>query len=193
MSVDPSDAKVVARKVAAKKRVSLSVSSPDADKHLALYADDLIRHYGVGNYAGYMPINSELSPIALMMALGGKGASLSLPCTPPPGQALAFYRWQAGAPLRDGRYGTQEPDQAAPMVRPNVILVPLLAFDDHCWRLGYGGGYYDRTLGQLRHDGAPLIAVGIAYAGQKLDKVPVGAYDVPLDAVLCPTGLIHAP
>jgi 5-formyltetrahydrofolate cyclo-ligase len=68
----------------------------------------------------------------------------------------------------------------------------LLAFDGECWRLGYGGGYYDRTLDCLRRDGDAVAAVGIAFEGQRLDKIPTGPYDMRLDAVLCPDGLIVA-
>ena len=117
------------------------------------------------------------------------GCATALPITPSDGQPLRFHRWAVGDRLTDGPYGTKQPPADQPLCRPDVILAPMLAFDSAGWRLGYGGGFYDRTLAVLRGAGHHLSVIGIAYDGQKLDEIPVGPYDMPLDAVLCPTGL----
>jgi len=85
--------------------------------------------------------------------------------------------------METGPFGIQEPTAAAPVLRPDLLLVPLLAFDRSGHRLGYGGGFYDRTLRALRADGA-VLAVGIAYAGQEVDAVPVAEYDQPLNWIV---------
>ena len=112
-----------------------------------------------------------------------------MPETPEPGRPLVFRRWAPGDALVDGPYGTQQPSPTADILTPGVVLAPMLAFDAGCRRLGYGGGFYDRTLGGLRAAGSAVTAIGIAFDGQLVDKVPVGPYDIALDAVLTPSGL----
>ena len=87
-----------------------------------------------------------------------------------------------------GVFGTEAPPETAPVLRPDVLLVPLLAVDDAGWRLGYGGGFYDRTLAGLRTDGRPCIAIGIAFAAQQVASVPHGPDDQPLDALVTEAG-----
>ena len=164
-------------------------SKTDAAPLLATHAERLIDRFGKGIYAAYFPIRSELSPLDLLARLADLGCATALPVTPAEGQPLRFHRWASGDRLDDGPYGTKQPSADQPLCRPDVILAPMLAFDSVGWRLGYGGGFYDRTLAVLRGAGHHLSLIGIAYGGQKLDKIPVGPYDMPLDAVLCPTGL----
>ena len=186
----PATEKQVARKKAVSLRQKLAQNNADSAFHLAAYADDLIARYGAGSYAGYRAIHSELSPALLLQALADRGVPIALPVTPKAGQPLQFLGWRPGDRLGEGRFGTKQPVAGAPPVRPHVVLVPLLAFDLAGWRLGYGGGYYDRSIAALRVDGMPVVAIGVGYDGQRVDKVPVGPYDMPLDAVLTPTGLI---
>ena len=94
-------------------------------------------------------------------------------------------------PTGDGPYGTKQPPAGSDNCLPDVILAPMLAFDAYGWRLGYGGGFYDRTIANLRGLGKQVTVIGIAYDGQILDKVPTGPFDMPLDAVLSPTGLFE--
>jgi 5-formyltetrahydrofolate cyclo-ligase len=103
---------------------------------------------------------------------------------------LQFRRWSPGDPLRTVQWGIREPAEAAPVVEPDVLLVPLLAFDRGGHRLGYGGGYYDRTLRALRSR-RPVTAVGLAFAEQEVDAVPHLDYDERLDWVLTPLGAIR--
>jgi len=137
--------------------------------------------------AGYMPIGSELDCLPLLNRLAATDVPLCLPAVTAPGQPLIFRRWSPGDPLTPGSYGTSEPAAAAPEVTPQVLLMPMLAFDRQGHRLGYGGGYYDRTLKALRAAGAggdEIVAIGVAFAGQLRDKVPVSRDDEPLDWIL---------
>ena len=104
---------------------------------------------------------------------------------------LLFRRWLPGDPLVTGAFGISEPAAAAQEVSPQVVLVPMLAFDRQGGRLGYGGGYYDRTLTALRaasDGGGDIVAIGVAFAGQLRDKVPVSESDHPLDWILTEIG-----
>ena len=143
--------------------------------------------------AGYWPIRTEIDPLPLMAALMAADSRIEtcLPATPKPETPLIFHRWQTGDTLIDGLYGTSEPSPDAQVVIPHLILAPLLAFDQSYYRLGYGGGFYDRTLAAIRHNGAQnVMAVGMAYAGQQVAVVPVGAYDAALNAILTEQGFI---
>ena len=139
--------------------------------------------------AGYVPIRSEIDPMPLLAACAKAGCATCLPTTPKPGEALIFRAWQIGAPLVAGLYGTSEPARDAPILTPNLLLVPLLAFDSAGYRLGYGGGFYDRSLAGLRPCG--VVAIGIAYAGQEIPQVPRESHDAPLDGILTESGFLE--
>ena len=141
--------------------------------------------------AGYWPIRTEVSPLPLMGDLAGEGLATALPVTPEPGGVLAFRPWRQGDALVEGPYGTSEPAPEALDTTPDILLVPLLAFDDGCRRLGYGGGFYDRTIAALRARNPGTRALGLAYAEQRVDRLPVEAHDEPLDAVLTPGRLFR--
>ena len=136
--------------------------------------------------AGYWPLGSEMNVRPLMIRLAAAGAQLVLPEVRDSGLPLAFRRWQPGDPLRTGQYGVMQPVPPAPLAIPAVLLVPLLAFDKDGWRLGYGAGYYDRTLAELRaRPGAkPPLAIGIAYAAQEMQALPHHGGDHKLDGVV---------
>jgi 5-formyltetrahydrofolate cyclo-ligase len=160
-------------------------------------AGNLIRH-GLETLAahrprvvsGFWPIRSEIDVRPLMAALAAAaGAALAMPVVVGRGQSLLFRRWQAGTPLTEGPFGTAHPAESEPVLVPDLLLVPLLAFDRAHHRLGYGAGFYDRTLAGLRAAGR-IMAVGVAYAGQEVAAVPVGEHDERLDLVLTETGLI---
>jgi len=130
---------------------------------------------------GYAAVRGEVDPFPLMAALANQGHALCLPQTT--GDELVFRAWRPGDPLVIGRYNIPEPDSKARERSPNLVLVPLLAFDRHGYRLGYGGGYYDRYLSEHRGRSA-LRAIGIAFAGQEVDELPREATDQRLDAVV---------
>ncbi|XDZ66231.1 5-formyltetrahydrofolate cyclo-ligase [Alphaproteobacteria bacterium LSUCC0684] len=140
--------------------------------------------------AGYWPIRTELDPRPLMQKLAMAGLVTSLPATPEPGKPLNFHLWREGDPVIDGLYGTSEPGPDSPQCAPDILLVPMLAFDDDCFRLGYGGGFYDRSLAVLRQHKQEVRAVGIAFASQRVQHVPRGEHDARLDAVLTPEGFV---
>ncbi len=137
--------------------------------------------------SGFSAINDELDPLPLMMRLQATGYRLALPVLQGTGQPLLFRSWQPGNPVVTKRWGIREPLPEAPLVQPDVILVPLLAFDAEGYRLGYGGGYYDRTLAEARA-GRSVIAIGLGYDSQEVPAVPHDDFDQQLDWVLTPSG-----
>jgi 5-formyltetrahydrofolate cyclo-ligase len=133
--------------------------------------------------SGFMPLKSEINPLPLMRKLADAGARLALPAVAGRGKPLIMRGWQWGETLAAGVWGIREPTPNAPEVEPDILLVPLLAFDRSGHRIGYGAGYYDLTIAQLRAK-KPIAAVGVAFAAQELSRVPTAAFDAPLDLVL---------
>ena len=133
--------------------------------------------------SGYSPLKSEISPMPLLRRCADDGAALALPVVVGRGHPLTMRAWAFGAPLTSGVWGIRQPPPAAPEVFPDILLVPLLAFDRTGHRIGYGAGYYDMTLARLRAMKS-VTAIGIAFAAQEVDKVPTTARDAPLDFVL---------
>ncbi len=133
--------------------------------------------------SGFSPMRSEINPVPLMRRLADQGAPLALPVVQGRGTPLAFRAWTFGDRLVPGVWGIREPAAGAAAVEPDLLLVPLAAFDRRGFRLGYGGGYYDRTLAALRRVKA-IVAVGLAFAAQEIARVPDMPYDARLDFVL---------
>jgi 5-formyltetrahydrofolate cyclo-ligase len=133
--------------------------------------------------SGFMPLKSEINPLPLMRKLADVGARLALPVVAGRGMPLIMRAWSWGEPLVPGVWGIREPGPAAATVEPDIVLVPLLAFDRSGHRIGYGAGYYDLTIAQLRAN-KPIVAVGIAFAAQEIETVPRTAFDAQLDLVL---------
>lgn len=136
--------------------------------------------------AGYAAVRGEADPFPLMAALANQGHALCLPQTR--GGDLVFRAWKPGDPLVVGRFNIPEPDDKARERRPDLVLVPLLAFDASGQRLGYGAGYYDRYLRAARSK-RTISAIGIAYAGQELTELPHEESDEVLDAVVTEAGV----
>ncbi len=130
----------------------------------------------------YCAFRDEIHPGEVIERLFGLGRQLALPSTPKFGQPLIFRAWAPGDPLVAGRMNIPEPSPDAPEVHPQVLLVPPVAFDRRGYRIGYGAGFYDRTIPQLRamH---PVFTLGYAFACQEIDDLPAEAHDVPLDAI----------
>jgi 5-formyltetrahydrofolate cyclo-ligase len=133
--------------------------------------------------SGYSPMRSELNPLPLMRAFANAGARLALPVVAGRGKPLIMRAWAFGAPLVSGVWGIREPAADAPEVDPDILIVPLAAFDRAGHRIGYGAGYYDRTLSRLRGL-KPVTAIGIAFAAQEIPRVPASERDERLDLVL---------
>ena len=133
--------------------------------------------------AGFSPMKSEINPVPLMRKLSDAGAQLALPAIAGRGHPLIMRAWHFGAPLKAGQWGIREPTPDAPEVVPDILIVPLATFDRQGHRIGYGAGYYDMTINALRAK-KTIIAVGIAYAAQEIERVPATGRDARLDLVL---------
>jgi 5-formyltetrahydrofolate cyclo-ligase len=153
---------------------------------IARFADDLPIAPGAV-IAGYHPIRDEADPRGMMSALGRRGHILALPVIAAANAALVFRQWNEGEALRPNAYGIAEPLPAASEIVPDVVLVPLLAFDALGHRLGYGGGYYDRTLDFIRST-RRVLAIGVAYTGQEIAQLPRDPHDHRLDWIVTETG-----
>lgn len=136
----------------------------------------------------FWAIGPEIDPVSLEAALVARGAQLCLPVMMGKTKPLEFRRYAHGDEVRERMWGIREPLASAPVVDPDVVLVPLLAVDLSGARLGYGGGFYDRTLGALRQR-KTIAAVGLCYDEQVVDAVPHLHYDERIDWILTPTGL----
>ena len=130
--------------------------------------------------AGYVAIGSEADPAKLLAAAADQGCALALPYVTSKTSPMRFLQWQAGDPLENGPFGLSQPKADAHEVTPDIVLVPLVAFDARLMRLGQGAGHYDRALSLLGNS----TAVGIAWSVQLADKLPLDPWDMPLDAIL---------
>jgi len=139
--------------------------------------------------SGYRPIRTEIDPTPLMEALHTAGHRLCVPVIQGRGLALRFREWRPGAEMIEGAFGALIP-ATGDWLEPRLLIAPLLAFDADGWRLGYGGGFYDRSLRGLRANRRTL-AVGFAYSVQQVDAVPRDPTDQPLDAVVTELGLLR--
>lgn len=145
-------------------------------------------HNGVEVISGFCPIRTEIDPTPLMAALHSAGHRLCVPVIQGRGLTLKFIEWHPSAEMIEGPFGAQIPVTGA-VLKPRLLITPLLAFDAGGWRLGYGGGFYDRTLECLRA-ARRTLAVGFAYSAQQVDEVPREPTDQRLDAVVTERGLM---
>jgi 5-formyltetrahydrofolate cyclo-ligase len=136
--------------------------------------------------SGYMPIKSEIDPTPLLRKLAAKGARLALPAVMARGKSLAFRAWLPDDRLMLGPLGIPEPSPAAAELVPDIMLIPLAAFDASGHRIGYGAGHYDFTLAHLRKVKA-VTSIGLAFAAQEIEAVPALSHDERLDYVLTET------
>jgi 5-formyltetrahydrofolate cyclo-ligase len=135
-----------------------------------------------GAIAGYWPYKTEADARPLMELLRRYGRTLALPVIVHP--EVIFRRWINGVDLVDAGFGTLGPDPTSDEVTPAVLIVPLAAFDARCNRIGWGQGHYDRVIARLTQEGGELLTIGIAFAFQEVDAVPVEPHDKPLDFVV---------
>jgi len=145
-----------------------------------LLATFLVPHYGKV-IAGYMPIKSEIDPLPAMRVLSEHGP-VAVPIVEVKAAPLRFDLWTPDTEMIPGAFGASVPKRSVPVV-PDVLIVPLVAFNRAGHRLGYGGGFYDRTLAKLRAE-CDILAVGFAYSGQEMADFPTSRYDVPLNAIV---------
>ena len=140
--------------------------------------------------SGFSPLKTEINPLPLLRKFAEAGASLALPCIAGRGYQLIMRAWEFGAPLAAGQWGIREPTPDAAEVAPDILIVPLAAFDRAGHRIGYGAGYYDMTIHALRAK-KNIVAIGIAFAAQEIAKVPATERDERLDLVLTEREVIH--
>ena len=172
------DIKSAARKAAfARRRSAFEAAGPG---HAAVLSDFLAGHRGVP-VSGFMPINSEINPRPAMAEAAAYGP-VGVPVIRGKGQPLVFSRWEPECDMIEGPFKALVPAVERLMV-PEIVIVPLVAFDRHGGRLGYGGGFYDRTLEGLRARG-PVLAIGFAFAAQEAEDLPLEPTDQPLDLVI---------
>ena len=182
MSDDLAVLKAEARKAAfARRKAAFAAGQGAACAHLAA----ALMRFGPAPLAGYLPIRTEIDPRRVLAAHPGV---VGVPVIAGPGLPLSFRRWTPETPLIEGPFGAFIPETGEDVV-PRVLIVPLVAFDRRGFRLGYGGGFYDRTLERLRRMG-PTTAIGFAFAAQEMDAVPTEPTDQPLDLIVTETGPI---
>lgn len=133
--------------------------------------------------SGFMPFGDEIDPTGIMSLARERGATLALPVVVKKGERLQFRAWDFGDELEAGVWGIEVPKTTKPTVEPDVLLVPLLGFDHWGGRLGYGGGFYDRTLADLRSK-KPVVAIGVAFEIQRVFEVPTEPFDQRLDWIV---------
>ncbi|MGH6838640.1 MAG: 5-formyltetrahydrofolate cyclo-ligase [Methylocella sp.] len=172
------------------RRGETSCEAADAyAAHLATEGLALVTRFRPGVAAAYLPLAGEPSTLPLLENLANAGVKTALPVTGRRGTPLLFRLWRPGEPTRQGKMAIEEPLPAAPEAAPDLLFVPLAAFDRAGHRIGYGAGFYDRSLAGLRAK-KPICAIGVAYASQEFPKIPREEHDESLDYVLTELELI---
>lgn len=181
--------KAVLRDIAFAHRKSLSEQTRAAAAEVISLREFPVAMAPGAVVAGYMPIRHEIDPRPLLRALAERGARTAMPTIAARDAPLIFRAWRDGDPLRRGALGIQEPLGEAEILVPDIVLVPLAAFDRTGQRIGYGAGHYDRALSKLRLE-KRIVAVGLAFAVQEIAHVPAEPHDVALDHVLTENEII---
>lgn len=174
----------------ARRRAAFELHGRGAGQRLAAHGLSFCDAAPHQTVSGFSSIGDEIDAGPLMARLHGQGFALALPVIAGKGKPLVMRAWKPGDPVEEKTWGIAEPLESSPEVYPDIVLVPLLAFDAAGYRLGYGGGFYDRTLEKLRRR-KPVVAIGLAYNELRVDAVPRDSYDQPCDWVLTPSGPIR--
>jgi 5-formyltetrahydrofolate cyclo-ligase len=186
--VDLKELKADARKAAARVRKAAHEQQHDvAPLQLAAHQFPLQLRSGCKVVSAFFPYKSEIDTRPLLGKLAGEGWTTCLPIVIALGEPLIFRRWLPGQPTVPGTWDIPQPTDDSDLVEPDVLLVPMMAFDRLGFRLGYGGGFYDRTLDVLRAK-KTITAIGVAYAAQEVDSVTRDSHDQVLDYVLTEKG-----
>jgi 5-formyltetrahydrofolate cyclo-ligase len=178
-----------ALRVAAQAARAAAAQAADPEARAAATARLLAALKGARVVSGYLPIRDEIDPLPALAALSEQGAAVCMPVVAGKGLPLSFRLWSPGCALVEGPFRVMIPAEDRPVV-PEVLVTPMLAFDRAGFRLGYGGGFYDRTLAALRAAGGAR-AVGFAWAAQEVAAVPCDATDARLDAIVTEAEAIH--
>jgi len=180
------------KEAAARRREAAAADDGSAGARLAERFLEVIDVPASAPVSGFWPIRTEIDVMPLLRALAARGHPIALPVVAGAAQPLVFRAWREGDTMAEGPWGIREPLDGAPEIAPQVLLVPLLAFDRTGYRLGYGGGFYDRSLAALRGKGA-AVAVGAAWAAQEVAAVPRDGRDQPLDWVVTEREALRIP
>ena len=190
------DQKPLLRNEMKRRRAAFAQGSPLAGDMLAEIACDALderREWPDKDaiIAGYWPIQSEINPFPLLQIFEERGYGLALPCLMEEGEGfrMIFRRFSLGDDLVSGPFDIHQPADDADEIAPDMVLLPLLAFDEQGWRLGYGGGYYDRVLARLRAQ-KDVKGYGIVFSGQQFAEIPFEVHDKPLDGLFTEQGVI---
>ena len=179
------DIEIAKREARARALAARAGCDPALGTELARHVIDEIKLPPGAAVSGFWAMPGEIDSLPLLTALHARGHRILLPHTPKLGNPLIFRHWHPGAEMVRERFGTFRP--VGEIGIPKILFVPLLAFDRRGYRLGYGGGFYDRTLPLLPH----AIAIGCAFAAQELDEVPISPHDARLHAVATERGVIR--
>jgi 5-formyltetrahydrofolate cyclo-ligase len=172
------------------RKIAHAAQSDVAPLQLAAHRFPVQLQIGQQIVSAFYPYQSEIDTGPLLGRLAGEGWTTCLPIVLGDGLPLEFRRWAPGAPTIKGVWGIPRPPEDAELVTPEVLIIPLLSFDRKGFRLGYGGGFYDRTLEKLR-TWKNIIAIGVGYAAQEVDHVPVGQHDQPLNYIMTEREIIN--
>ena len=186
--IEPLSSKAQLRRRLRARRVELAQAHPDAAQHCA----DLLPVHELpafASFAGYHALGAELNPSPLIRRLAALGGLFALPVCEGPDAPLIFRLWDDHDPLVPDAMGVPAPPAHAPLIHPDLVIVPLVGFDRQGGRLGQGGGHYDRTLEALRAH-KPVFVLGLAYAGQEVPELDIEPHDQRLDAILTENGYI---
>ncbi len=184
------ETKNFARIAAKKNRQQIATNSQDgraAKKVARTFISKVGKNSGVP-IAGYFPIGSELDIRDLFEELHISRYQYCLPIITDVSDILEFGSWCSGDSLVESKYGIMEPREESKRLVPKTLIAPMLAFDKCGYRLGYGGGYYDRTIAKLRKLDSKILVVGIAYAGQEVSQVPIDTNDQKMDMIITEEG-----
>ncbi|MFY0645404.1 5-formyltetrahydrofolate cyclo-ligase [Sulfitobacter geojensis] len=182
---DLAEIKAAARKAAFARRKPLFENANAAQ---AGYLSEVLAGYRGVPLSGFMPIRTEIDPTPAMAEATAHGI-VGVPVIEAKAQPLRFAEWTPDTAMIKGVFGAQVPETKT-FFEPEILIVPLLAFNRNGGRLGYGGGFYDRTLEMLRAK-RPTLAIGFAFEGQEVDDLPLEATDQPLDLIVTEAGVIE--
>ena len=173
------------RREASARRKQAHAAHPQAGLALMQHFKAAIQAPAGAAISGFWPMGNEIDAVPLLQQLHVSGHPIGLPVVMGKGEPLLFRAWHPGLGLIPGGFGTEVPPASSPELVPDILIVPLLAFDAEGYRLGYGGGFYDRTLEKLRKASRVRpLAVGVAFSAQHVGRVPRDHYDQPLDWIV---------
>jgi len=188
-SIDDRKAALRTSALAARRAAFARADAGERADAVAATGLQIAGQHGARSVSAYLPIKGELDTGPLITALHGAGVTIALPVVVGAGQALELRAWAPGEPLEKRAFGIPEPIERT-LISPDLLFVPLVAFDATCYRLGYGGGFYDRTLAALAQArGKQPPAYGIAFREQYVEDLPHGPHDMQLSGVITPEGL----